>query len=113
MEGKNFSIIHKTKVPRTATVLPAVYQLKRKRDIRSGTIKKYKARLNIDGSRMKQGIRYDYSYAPVASWNFIKMLLIMTVVYGWHTKQIDSIAAFSQTHMELELYMTIPKEVDL
>ena len=30
-----------------------------KRDIKSGTIKKYKSCFNIDGSRMKQGIHYD------------------------------------------------------
>ena len=52
MEGQNFQ---------------SVWQLKRKRDIKSGTIKNYKAHLNIDGSRMKQGIHhYDQSYVPVA-----------------------------------------------
>jgi hypothetical protein len=52
MGDKNFSVVHKSKVPKAATVLPAVWQLKRKRDIKSGKIKKYKGRLNIDVSRM-------------------------------------------------------------
>ena len=86
MEGQNFSVIHKSQITKLAIVLPAVWELKWKRDIKSGSIKKYKARLNIDGSRMRQGVHYDHSYAPVASWNSIRMLLIMTAVHGWHTK---------------------------
>lgn len=96
-------------MPRSATVLPAVWQMRRKRDIKTGTIKKYKARLNIDGSRMQKGIHYDQSYAPVASWNSIRLLLTMTAVHGWHTKQLDYVAAFPQAPVERELYMKIPK----
>ena len=100
-------------MPRSATVLPAVWQMRRKRDIKTGTIKKYKARLNIDGSRMQKGIHYDQSYAPVASWNSIRLLLTMTAVHGWHTKQLDYVAAFPQAPVERELYMKIPKGVSL
>ncbi len=52
VENGNFTIIPRSQLPRDATVLPAVWQMKRKRDIKSGKVKKYKARLNIDGSRM-------------------------------------------------------------
>ena len=113
MEGENFSIIHKAHVPRSATVLPTVWKMRRKRDIKTGTIKKYKARLNIDGSRMQKGIHYDHSYAPVASWNSIRLLLTMTAVHGWHTKQLDYVAAFPQAPVERELYTKIPKGVSL
>ena len=47
MKDKNFSITHKKKTKK-ALVLPAVWALRRKRDIVTGSIKKYKARLNID-----------------------------------------------------------------
>ena len=113
MKDKNFTIIHKSKIPIKALVLPAVWALRRKRDLVTGTIKKYKARLNIDGSRMKQGIHYDQSYAPVASWNSIRLLLILTAVHGWHTKQLDYVAAFPQAPVERELYMKISKGVKL
>ena len=62
-----FFVIHKYQVPKIATVLPEVWQLKRKRDIKSGIIKKYKARLNVDGSRTKQGIHYDHYYEKITS----------------------------------------------
>mmetsp|Transcript_23802 Transcript_23802/g.36159 ORF Transcript_23802/g.36159 Transcript_23802/m.36159 type:complete len:99 (-) Transcript_23802:145-441(-) len=48
------------------------WQMKRKRDIRTREVKKHKARLSIDGSRMIQGVHYDQNYAPVASWNSIR-----------------------------------------
>ena len=41
--------------------------MKRKRNIRIQEVKKYKARLNIDGSKMIKGIDYNETYAPVAS----------------------------------------------
>ena len=83
--------------------------MKRKRDIRTRHIKKYKARLNIDGSRMKYGQHYDQTYAPVASWNSIRTVLIMAALHKWHTKQIDYVLAFPQAPVERELFMEIPK----
>ena len=81
----NFTIIHRSKLPKGATLLPAVWQMKRKRDIRTRKVKKYKARLNIDGSRMQKGKHYDNTHAPVASWNSIRMLLAMVVRHNWIT----------------------------
>jgi len=107
-ENGNFSIIHRSKVPEGATVLPAVWQMKRKRDIRTRQIKKYKARLNLDGSKMKQGKHYDQTYAPVANWNSIRTLLTVSALHGWHTRQIDYVLAFPQAPIEREIFMKIP-----
>ena len=107
MRDKNFSVIPKSELPQGAKVLPAVWQLQRKRDIKTRKIKKYKARLNVDGSRMQKGVHYEQSYAPVASWNS------MTAVHGWHTKQLDYVAAFPQAPIERELYMKVPRGVEV
>ena len=109
MDNGNFSIIKISKVPKGKTILPAVWQMKRKRDIRTRKVKKYKARLNIDGSRMQKGIHYDETYAPVASWKSIRLLLILVAKYGWHSKQLDYVLAFPQAPVEKEIYMRIPK----
>ena len=109
LENGNFSVIHRTEVPEGATVLPAVWQMKRKRDILTRKIKKYKARLNIDGSRMRHGVHYDQTYAPVASWNSIRTQLIMSAMHDWHTRQIDYVLAFPQAPVEREIYMKIPR----
>ena len=89
MGNGNFELISRDKVPEGEKVLPMVWQMKRKRDIRTRAIKKCKARLNVDGSRMEQGKHYDKSYAPVVRWSSIRLLLILAACLNWHTSQID------------------------
>ena len=72
-------------------------------------IKKHKAGLNIGGSRMVKYRDYDLTYAPVASWATIKLLLALTLIHDWHTVQLDYILVFTQALVEHELYMKIPK----
>jgi Reverse transcriptase (RNA-dependent DNA polymerase) len=112
-DNGNFTVVHKSEVPSEQTILPAVWQMKRKRDAKTGSIKKYKARLSIDGSRMKYGVHYHETYSPVASWNSVRMLLTLTAVHGWHTKQIDFVQAFAQAPVERTLYMKIPAGVEI
>ena len=104
----NFTIVHRSEVPEGATVLPAVWQMKRKRDIMTRQIKKYKARLNLDGSKMKQGQHYDQTYAPVATWNSIRTMLILAAYDGWYTRQIDYVLAFPQAPIDREIFMKVP-----
>jgi len=113
LNNGNFSLIKRSEVPEGALVLPTVWQMKRKRDILTRAIKKYKARLNVDGSRMKKGLHYDQTYAPVAKWNSIRTMLIMSALHGWHTKQIDYVLAFPQAPVERELYISIPRGFEI
>ena len=109
----NFSLKHRKDIPRDALILPAVWQMKRKRDILTQHIKKYNARLNLDGSRMKQGEHYEESYSPVAKWNSIQTVLALSAMNKWHTKQINYVHAFPQAPIDREIYMKIPKGFDL
>jgi hypothetical protein len=61
MGNGNFSIIPKCLVKNKKKILLAVWQTKQKRDIRTRKVKKWKARLNIDGSRMRSGLDYKRS----------------------------------------------------
>jgi hypothetical protein len=70
-ENRNFSIVKRLTVPEGVIMLPTVWQMKRKRDIKTREIKKYNVRLNIYGSKMEKGVHYSETYAPVASWNTI------------------------------------------
>ena len=62
---------------------------------------------------MKKGEHSDMTYSPVASWNSVRMLLTLTALHGWHTKQIDFVQAFAQAPIEETLYMRIPAGVEL
>ena len=83
--------------------------MKRKRHIKTRMIYKWKARLNVYGSRMVHKRGYDQTYAPVASWNIIRLLLILVLVHSWNTIQLDYILAFTQAPVNRNLYMKIPK----
>ena len=80
MENNNFKIVHKDTVPKDKIILPTVWQMKRK-NIQTQEVKKYKARLNIDGSKMVKGIHYNEIYTPVASWNSIRIMLALVAAY--------------------------------
>jgi Reverse transcriptase (RNA-dependent DNA polymerase) len=82
-ENGNFTVLHKSEVPDGQSVLPAVWQMRRNsRDAKTGSRKKYKARLNVDGFRMRNGEHYDMTYSPVASWNSVRMILTSTALHG-------------------------------
>ena len=105
----NYKLFLRSKLPRGATVLPAVWQLRRKRVTKTGKILKWKARICIDGSKMKHGIHYEETYAPVVSWGATRFFLTLATINNWHTRQLDFVMAFTQADVERELYMELPK----
>ena len=105
----DFLLIKRIKVPKGWIILPAVWQMKCKHDIKTCEVKKYKARLNINGSRMKAGEHYDQTYPPVASWTSVCLLLTLASIHNWHTTQIDYVLAFPQAPVERDIYMEVPK----
>ena len=109
-----WEVVPASKVPEGVTIVPMVWAMKRKRRIATGEPYKWKARLNVDGSKQKEGEHFWETYAPVASWPTIRMALIMALLNGWKTKQIDYVLAFPQAEVECEMYMKLPKgfEVD-
>ena len=100
MANGNYTIVHIKEVPKGKTILPAVWQMRRKRDIKTRLIKKHTARLNIDGSKMKEGLHYDLIYAPIASWNSRRLLLMLVAVEGWHAQQIDYVLAIHRPQLK-------------
>ena len=89
IDNGNFSVIPQSKVPMGFRVFPGVWTLVCKQDILTREIKMHKARPAFDGSRMREGEGYDKTYAPVASWMLIRLLLTFVVAFGWQTQQVD------------------------
>lgn len=58
---------------------------------------------------MIKGIDYNETYAPVAKWSTIRLILSLAAVHNWHTRQLDYVLAFPQAPVERELYMEVPK----
>jgi hypothetical protein len=78
--------------------------MKRKK---SQEVYKYKADLK-DGSQMHPGKDYDMTYASVASWESVRILLSLVLRHNWKTKQLDYVQAFPQAPVERECYVRVP-----
>ena len=107
-ERKHWILIERSQVPKGKNVLPAVWSMKRKRDILTGKIIKYKARLNVHGGKQIQGQDYFETYSPVATWIVIRFLMILCLMLGWKSKQVDFVLAFPQANIEHDMYMELP-----
>jgi hypothetical protein len=54
------------------------------------------------------------SYAPVASWPIMRLILIMSIVLNWSSIQIDYVQAYAQADVETDnVYMNVPKGFEL
>ena len=89
--------VPRSKVPPTASVLPAVWAFRRKRKQTTGEVHKWKGRLDIGGHRMREGMDYDLTYSPTASWPAVRLALGMVLLHGWHAKQVDCVQAYPLT----------------
>jgi len=77
--ANNLILVPRRDVPEGASILKAVWQMKRKRRIATGEVYKYKARLCIDGSRQTKGVNYWETFAPVARWSTIRTVMTLMV----------------------------------
>ena len=62
-----YSIIDRNDVPDDEDVLDSVWATKRKKNILTNNVYKYKARLNLHGGQQKCGINFFEAYSPVVS----------------------------------------------
>ena len=89
-------------------VLPSTWAFKCKR-FPDGSVRKLKARFCVRGDKQKEGIDYFETYAPVVSWQTIRMLLILSIKLRLKSKQVDYTAAFVQSEIQEEVYVELPK----
>ena len=105
---KHWRIIHRSQVPRGAKPLPMIWTLRRKRDP-AGKIKKWKARLCVGGHRQVYGDTYWTTFAPVVSWTTVRLVFLLAVLLGWHTRSLDFIMAYTQAKVKTDIFMELPK----
>ena len=89
-------------------VLPVTWAFKRKL-FPDGHLQKCKARFCVRGDMQIEGVDYFETYAPVVQWSTVRALLIMSLVLGLETVQIDFSNAFCQADIEEEIYVEMPR----
>ena len=110
VDKKHWEIIPHREVPSNIKVIPSVWAMRRKRHIGTNEIYKWKARLNYDGSKQTKGMNYWDTYAPVASWGSIRLIMVLALLQNWKYRQLDFVQAYTQAEPEYEhMYMEVPK----
>ena len=87
-----------------------VWVFKLKRDDQ-GNYTVYKARGCVDGSRQKQGLDYNETFAPTCREDTFKTLLALAVAKDWGLTQLDVGSAFTNAFLEENVYMWCPKGI--
>lgn len=84
-----------------------VYKTKRGPD---GAVKRYKARLVVQGCSQRPAVDFDEVYSPVVRYATVRYLMALAVKYNLDIDQMDAVTAFLQGELgEEEIYMLQPE----
>ena len=113
VKRKTWSIVERSKIGKKQVwPLTWAYKCKRRPD---GSIRKYKARCCVRGDiQKKKSDEKLNTYAPVASWTTIRLMLILTCILQLETLSVDFSNAFAQADIpnDSEVYIEVPKDFE-
>jgi hypothetical protein len=110
IDNGHWVLMPRSDIPHGHKVLDSVWAFRRKRRIATQEVYKWKARLNVHGGQQEKGINFNFweTAVPVVQWTSIRIFLIVAIINGWHSRQIDFVLAYPQADIECDLYMAIP-----
>ena len=108
----NYEPIPLNEVPTGTKLLDMVWSMRRKRRIKTQEMYKWKARLNVHGGQQDHGVHYWVTYAPVVTWHTVRFFLILSLILGWQSRQLDFVMAYPQAPAEMPLYIVDHKKDD-
>ena len=105
----NYEPVPLSQVPKGTKLIDMVWSMRRKRRIKTQEVYKWKARLNVHGGQQEHGVHYWDTYAPVVTWQTVRLFLILSLILGWQSRQLDFVMAYPQAPAEMPLYMRLPQ----
>ena len=112
IEHNRWQLVHRDQVPEGIDPIPSVWSMRRKRNLTTNEVTKYKSRLNIHGGKQVYGMNYFETYAPVVTWFAIRCMIALAVMEGLFLRQIDFIQAYPQAPIETDMYMELPLGIE-
>ena len=73
-----------------------------------GVVKKFKARLVIQGFSQRAGVDYDETFAPVARQESLRVLLAIAAEKQMCLRQVDVVSAYQNGNLKEEIFMKQP-----
>ena len=90
----NFEPIPLDQVPTGTKLIDMVWSMRRKRRINTQEVYKWKLLLNVHGGQQVHGVHFWDTYAPVVTWQTIRLFLILSLILGWQSRQLDFVMAY-------------------
>jgi hypothetical protein len=94
--SKHWKLITKSQVPKGVKVLDSVWSMKRKRDIKTRKLYKFKARLNVHCDQQEFTVNFFATFSRVVNWFSVRLISTLALLSGWQTKQVDFVLAYPQ-----------------
>ena len=67
----------------------------------SGLVRKLKAHFCTRGDKQLEGVDFFETFAPVVSWNTVRLLPVLSIQYELATRQVDYTTAFVHAPIDL------------
>ena len=103
-QRQHWKVVRRSQVPSGTKIVNMIWSMKRKRRIDTREIYKWKARLNVHGGQQQYGINYWETYAPVVMWTTLWFFFVLSLLRGWHTRQLDFVLGFLK-HLQRSNYI--------
>ena len=58
----------------------------------------------MHGGQQEYGIHYWETSAPVVTWQTLRVFMILSLIHGWASHQLDFVVAYPQAPAEKPLY---------
>ena len=63
----------------------------------------------MHGGQQEHGVHYWDTYAPVVTWQTVHFFMILSLLLGWSSRQLDFVIAYPQAPAEMPLYLRLPQ----
>ena len=80
VDNQSWEFVKVDNVPKDVEIIHSVLAMRRKRNLATNDITKFKARLRIHGEKQMLRINCWETYAPVVMWFAIKLMIVCAMV---------------------------------